>query len=112
MNTESARRRIIGLFVSDGVSGLNLGSYYLACFVSIMLATFLPQSQAFLLTEYLKIPESEQGVISGNLNFWGEIVIITTVGLFGALSDKVGRRLMPRASWSSKILYHPAEGAS
>jgi MFS family permease len=35
---------------------------------------------------------SRQGVISGNLNFWGEIVIIATVGLWGSLSDKIGRR--------------------
>ncbi|MCH9695362.1 MAG: MFS transporter [Gammaproteobacteria bacterium] len=69
-------------------------SYYMACLVAIMLATFLPQSQAFLLTEYLRIPESEQGVVSGNLNFWGEMVIIATVGLFGALSDRLGRRVV------------------
>jgi len=62
--------------------------------IAIMLAAFLPQSQAFLLTEYLHVPESEQGVVSGNLNFWGEIVIIMTVGLFGALSDRIGRRIV------------------
>ena len=88
------RKRIAGLFVAEGVSGLNLSTYYLSCFVAIMLAAFLPQSQAFLLAENLRIPESEQGVISGNLNFWGEIVIIMTVGLFGALSDKIGRRIV------------------
>ncbi len=90
----TAARSIIGLAVNSGVSGLNLSTYYLACFTSIMLATFLPQSQAFLLAEQLRIPESEQGVISGDLNFWGELAIISTVGLFGALSDRVGRRLV------------------
>ena len=84
------RKSIIGLSVADAVTASNLSAYYIACLVAIMLATFLPQSQAFLLTEYLRIPESEQGVISGDLNFWGEIVIIATVGLFGALSDRVG----------------------
>ncbi len=91
---QAPSKRLLGLLVNDNVSGLNLGTYYLACFVSIMLATFLPQSQAFLLTATLGVPESEQGVISGNLNFWGEIVIIATVGLFGAMSDKIGRRLV------------------
>jgi MFS family permease len=96
LNNENNKqgRRLAGLFLSEGVSGLNLSTYYLSCFVAIMLAAFLPQSQAFLLTEYLKIPESEQGVVSGDLNFWGEIVIIMTVGLFGALSDKLGRRVV------------------
>jgi MFS family permease len=87
-------RRIIGLSLTDAVTGTNLFTYYAACLVAIMLATFLPQTQAFLLTEYLKIPESEQGVVSGDLNFWGEIVIIATVGLFGALSDRLGRRVI------------------
>ena len=88
------RKRIIGLSVAEAITATNLFTYYAACLAAIMLATFLPQSQAFLLTEYLRIPESEQGVISGDLNFWGEIVIIATVGLFGALSDRVGRRLV------------------
>jgi len=87
-------KKILGLNVADGVNGLNLSTYYIACLVSIMLATFLPQSQAFLLTEYLKIPESEQGVVSGDLNFWAEIVIIATVSMWGALSDKIGRRVV------------------
>lgn len=95
MTTDQQKeKRIIGLLVTHGVTGTHLYSYYVACMIAIMLATFLPQSQAFLLTEYLKIPESEQGVVSGNLNFWGEIVIIATVGLFGALSDRVGRRIV------------------
>lgn len=94
MNDEKKSKRIIGVDVTDGVTGANLYSYYVACMIAIMLATFLPQSQAFLLTEYLKIPESEQGVVSGDLNFWAEIVIIATVGLFGALSDRVGRRVV------------------
>ncbi|MGI9233380.1 MAG: MFS transporter [Woeseiaceae bacterium] len=95
MTTEqNNEKRIIGLFVTRGVAATNLYSYYVACMIAIMMATFLPQSQAFLLTEYLKIPESEQGVVSGNLNFWGEIVIIATVGLFGAMSDRVGRRIV------------------
>ena len=95
MTTESApTKRIIGLSVMPDIGGGNLLSYYVACMIVIMLATFLPQTQAFLLTEYLKIPESEQGVVSGNLNFWGEIVIIATVGLFGSLSDRLGRRVI------------------
>lgn len=95
LTTESAQpKRIIGLSVIESVTTGNLFSYYMACLIAIMLAAFLPQSQAFLLTEYLNVPESEQGVVSGNLNFWGEIVIIMTVGLFGALSDRVGRRVV------------------
>lgn len=67
-------------------------SFYLACYAAIMLATFVPQTQPFLLTQVLEMETSRQGVVSGNLNFWGEIVIILTVGLWGSLSDRIGRR--------------------
>ena len=60
----------------------------------IMLATFLPGSQPFLLNEFLNVPESQQGVVSGNLNFAAEIVIILVIGVFGAMSDRVGRRVV------------------
>ena len=92
--SEPSSRRMIGLLVSPGVKGLNLGSYYIACMAFIMLATFLPGSQPFLLKEFLNVPESQQGVVSGNLNFAAEIVIILVIGVFGAMSDRVGRRVV------------------
>ncbi|TXS96784.1 MFS transporter [Parahaliea maris] len=67
-------------------------TFYLSCYAAIMLATFIPQTQPFLLNEVLQLETSRQGVVSGNLNFWGEIVIIATVGLWGSLSDRIGRR--------------------
>ena len=85
---------MLGLFTADGVNYWNLGTYYLSCLIAIMIATFLPQTQAFLLIEFLEVPESQQGVVSGDLNFYAEIVIILTVGLFGALSDRIGRRFV------------------
>ena len=95
MSTENALpNRKLGLSVLETITTGNLLSFYLACFIAIMVATFLPQTQAYLLTATLGIPENEQGVISGNLNFWGEIVIILTVGLWGALSDRAGRRVV------------------
>ena len=57
-----------------------------------MLATFVPQTQPFLLGEVLHMDPARQGIESGKLNFWGEIVIIISVGLWGSLSDRVGRR--------------------
>ena len=57
-----------------------------------MLAAFIPQTQPFLLDQVLNLETSRQGVVSGNLNFWGEIVIILSVGIWGSLSDKIGRR--------------------
>jgi len=84
--------RFLGLSLHDGVRSNHMLTFYLACYAAIMLATFVPQTQPFLLAEVLHLDPSKQGVVSGNLNFWGEIVIIVTVGLWGSLSDRIGRR--------------------
>jgi len=92
MNDSSTTSRFLGLNLHGGISRGNMLTFYLSCYAAIMLATFVPQTQPFLLSEVLELPPDDQGKISGNLNFWGEIVIIVTVGLWGALSDRIGRR--------------------
>ena len=84
--------RFIGIDLNEGIRTSHMLAFYLSCYAAIMLATFVPQTQPFLLNEVLKVDPSTQGVISGNLNFWGEIVIILTVGIWGSLSDTLGRR--------------------
>ncbi|CAA0080070.1 Multidrug resistance protein MdtG [Halioglobus japonicus] len=84
----------IGINLNQGTLTRNMLTFYLCCYAAIMLATFVPQTQPFLLGEVLKLDPSRQGVVSGNLNFWGEIVIILTVGFWGSMSDRVGRRLV------------------
>ena len=84
--------RFLGMHLNGGVMRGHMLSFYLACYAAIMLATFVPQTQPFLLDQVLGMDPSKQGVASGNLNFWGEIVIIITVGLWGSLSDRIGRQ--------------------
>lgn len=84
--------RFLGIELNSGVAGRHMLTFYLACLCSIMLASFIPQSQPFILTEFLAIPESRHGVVSGMLNFWAEIVIIVSVAIFGPLSDRFGRK--------------------
>ena len=88
-----------GIRLNAGVQGRNMVGFYITCFTAIMMATFIPTTQPFLLNEVLKIPAAEQGVLSGNLGFWGEIVIILTVGIWGSLSDKIGRKIVTVASY-------------
>lgn len=78
----------------QGVTAANMFTYYFATVTSLLLFTFLPQFQPFLLAEMLSIPESEQGVISGNLSLFGEIIILFTIGGWGTLSDKTGRKVV------------------
>ncbi len=69
-----------------------MAAFYWAALMGILLSTFVPQMQPLLLSEFLDYPASEQGTASGNLSFWGEVAIIATVGLWGTLSDRIGRR--------------------
>jgi MFS family permease len=56
--------------------------------------------QPFLLTEYLGIPASRQGGVSGDLVFWNEVVIVSLIGIFGSLSDKLGRAAIYAAGFT------------
>lgn len=77
-----------------GVTVGNMFTYYFATVASLLLFTFLPQFQPFLLAEVLNIPESEQGVLSGNLQFFAEIIILLSIGAWGTFSDKAGRKIV------------------
>ncbi|GMG86303.1 MFS transporter [Biformimicrobium ophioploci] len=90
--TNSTGRRFLGLNPEAGVSVRNLLTFYFACLATIMFASFIPQSQPFLLTEFLGIEQERHGMVSGLLNFWAEITIIIAVAVFGPLSDRFGRR--------------------
>ena len=84
--------RRLNLWMMPGVSRLNVYTLLFGSFFGIAMMSFINASQPYLFTEILKIPESEQGSLAGDMTFYQEIVIILTIGLIGALSDKVGRK--------------------
>lgn len=86
------RDRFLGLNLQPEIRRLYVTHFLIACFASIMLASFLPQMQAYLLTEFLQLPVERHGRVSGMVNFWQEIVIIVIVALVGPLADKIGRK--------------------
>ncbi|MFT5576852.1 MAG: MFS family permease, partial [Bermanella sp.] len=92
MRDYSKGSRFLGLQLVPTIGTGNMSTFYLACIGGIMLATFMPQLQPYLLSEFLNIPQEQQGVVSGNIAFWGEIAIILAVGVWGSLSDKIGRK--------------------
>lgn len=75
-----------------GVTKRHALCYLWAAFVSIGIFTYITTLQPFVLEVYVGIPPGERGTVSGNLQFWQEIVVLATVGLIGAWSDRVGRR--------------------
>ena len=97
--TEITYRKFGPVRLSPGVMRYQMLVYYLSTVTAMIIFTFNPQVQPFLLTEILQIPESQQGVLSGNLAFFGEIVILFSIGGWGTLSDKVGRKFVYAAGF-------------
>ena len=84
--------RRLNLWMMPGVSRLNVNTLLFGSFFGIAMMSFINASQPYLFTEIMKIPESEQGALAGDMTFYQEIVIILFIGLIGALSDKIGRK--------------------
>ena len=102
--TSAGTTRFLWVNLADGVRGLHMSTFYLACFIGIMLTTFVPQMQPYLLTEALGVPQAEHGAISGDLSFWGEVAIVIAVLFWGPLSDKIGRRPVMAAAFALAAL--------
>jgi MFS family permease len=84
--------RRLNLWMAPGVSRLNVYTLLFGSFFGIVMMSFVNASQPYLFTEVLHIPAAEQGPLAGHLTFVAEIVVILTIGLIGALSDKIGRK--------------------
>lgn len=81
-----------GFVMRDGVAGRHVGVLFFVAFFSVPIAGFVGVVQPFILTEVLKIPFDEQGSLTGNLLVMAELVNLSLIGLYGAASDKLGRR--------------------
>ena len=78
--------------LSEGVTPVNAWGFMLASFVGIGLLSFFNFGQAYILNEILKIPQDEQGTLTGNLQVWAEVIQIALIPVAGVLSDRIGRR--------------------
>ncbi len=72
----------------------NMTVYVLGAMFAMLLSTFVPQAQPFILTEIMHIPASQQGVLTGYLGLAATIVGLIVPGIWGTLSDKAGRRIV------------------
>jgi MFS family permease len=83
--------RFWGVDLTEGVTRRNMAAYYAACFVGLAAFTFVAGAQSIML-DLLGVPDDDQGKVSGHLGVAAEIVLIFAVGIFGSMSDRVGRR--------------------
>ena len=80
--------------LAPGVERRHVLAYLCAALVSIGLFTYFSALTPYILRVNLGLPPEEHGRISGDLQTWQEIVLLATIGIWGALSDRVGRRLV------------------
>lgn len=90
--TNEPYSRLGPVHLQPGVSRGHAMTLLFAAFLSIGLLTFFKTMQPYLFNVTLHVPASEQGRITGILEFLQEIVVLLSIGPFGALADRIGRR--------------------
>lgn len=94
MTDNSGTVRLGPLWLAPGISKGNGIALILTGFFVGILAPYVNFVQPYILTEHLDIPKEAQGVASGDLAFWTEVILISLAGFMGAWSDRSGRRIV------------------
>lgn len=85
-------RKFLGIGLSEGVKPINLATHYYASLFGLSLFLFFGVIQPFVMTTILKIPQDQQGGVTGSLGVLNEITLLILTPLFGVLSDRIGRK--------------------
>ncbi|MGI9309771.1 MAG: MFS transporter [Gammaproteobacteria bacterium] len=80
------------IVLAEGVRPKHAAFYLYSCFIGVTLTTFISVIQPYILNVNLALPVEQQGQVSGDMVFLGEIVLLTLSALVGVLSDRIGRR--------------------
>jgi MFS family permease len=86
--------RLGPLAFRSGVTRTNAVTLLFSGFLVAVVLPYINFAQPYLLTEHLSVPTGQQGALSGDLAFYTELVIIGLAGLFGALADRAGLRIV------------------
>ena len=84
--------RLGPVLLNPGISKLNAWVFLYAAFAAIALNSFVSVIMPYILNVNVGLPTGEQGRVAGDLVFYGELVLISVSGVFGAWSDQYGRR--------------------
>ncbi|MBL8642656.1 MAG: MFS transporter [Rhodospirillaceae bacterium] len=79
---------------TPGIKPVNVITCLFAVGSALAMMTFMNFVQPYVLTDILSIPREQQGKLTGSLAGMQEVVVILLMGFVGALSDKVGRRII------------------
>jgi len=78
--------------LAEGVKPRHVAAYLFAAFVSIGLFIYLIAMTPYILRVNVGLDEARFGQVSGDLQFWQELLVIMAIGWWGAMSDRYGRR--------------------
>ena len=78
--------------LAEGVRPRHVAAYLFAAFVSIGLFIYLIAMTPYILRVNVGLDEARFGQVSGDLQFWQELLVIMAIGWWGAMSDRYGRR--------------------
>lgn len=92
MDIDRSCNRLGPIWLAPNISRFNAVTFLYASFVCIAFMTLINLLQAYVLTENLNVPQSDQGTLTGDLAFFQEIVTLALVAPAGILSDRIGRR--------------------
>lgn len=85
--------------LAPGIQRRHALAYLFAALISIGIFTFFSALTPYVLQVNLGLEPARHGRISGDLQTWQEAALLMTIGVWGALSDRVGRRPVYIASF-------------
>ena len=89
---DPASARIGPFWITPGWTRANAATVWAASFLTIGLSAFMSFAQPYILNEVLRVPQGDQGTLTGTLAALQEIIVITLVSFVGIWSDRVSRR--------------------
>ena len=84
-------RKLGPFWLMPGITRMNATTYFTAAFLSIPMLAALSFLQPLML-KIIGVDRAIQGTLSGDLNFYQELVVLCCVPFVGAAADKIGRR--------------------
>lgn len=85
--------------LAEGVTKRHVLSYLFAAGISIGMFTYLMTLTPYILKVNLGIADDQLGRVAGNLQFVQELIVIASIGWWGAMSDRYGRRAVYIVGW-------------
>ena len=82
------------IWLVPGVSRWNFATLCYAAFFTIGLLTYVGSGTPYVMTAMLHIPAENQGMVTGQLAFWTEVISIALFAPVGLLADRYGRRAL------------------